>query len=376
VCRNFRLNCCGVSVCWARSQVRNSAAINARLLPAIDQLLVAGIKLGPNKKHEAINKILKLVPEWKRGDCWRRIRQLRRTPTLATARTAQDQNTPNNSPSHRAVSRPWLPEDDATLLDLAGYEPVDRIAERLNRSERDVRFRLGALGMSARVTDGRSQPALRKLLRMSRTRLRQLVADGMLRVRDARITRPSLASCCVRRSTVDPSSKSASSSGLSLPKGPCSWKRAAKVLNLEVGNVQKLISVGHLKLVDTFVTDRAFEEVCGRHGCAINMALIEPSTRNWLMKEYGVADPVDEKNLPRAQKHSLVVRARKCARKIAGNVYFRHVRHCALIKRPAEHKMPSGHSAIICTAHAAVFARSDGVPEGLARLPVAPPRSS
>jgi hypothetical protein len=149
------MNCCGgFCMLGAVEQVRNPAAINFRLLPAIDQLLIPGIKLGPNKKHEAINKILKLVPEWKRGDCWRRIRQLRRTPALAAANEAQDVNKASNGPSHRAVSRPWLPEDDAALLDLAGYEPVDRIAERLNRSERAVRFRLGALGMSARVTDG------------------------------------------------------------------------------------------------------------------------------------------------------------------------------------------------------------------------------
>ena len=45
----------------AVQQVRNQAAINPRLLPAIDQLLIAGIKLGPRKKHEAINKILQLV---------------------------------------------------------------------------------------------------------------------------------------------------------------------------------------------------------------------------------------------------------------------------------------------------------------------------
>jgi hypothetical protein len=62
---------------------RTQPPINPRLLPAIDQLLVAGIKLGPQKKHDAINKILELVPGWKRGDCRRRIRQLRRTPALA-----------------------------------------------------------------------------------------------------------------------------------------------------------------------------------------------------------------------------------------------------------------------------------------------------
>jgi hypothetical protein len=180
----------------AVEQVRNPAAINPRLLPAIDQLLIAGIKLGPNKKHEAINKILKLVPEWKRGDCWRRIRQLRRTPALARVATTENQEKAAcHGSSQRTVSRPCLPEDDERLLDLAGYEPVQRIAERLGRSVRAVRFRLGALGMSARVTDGWSQRALRKLLRMSRARLRQLVAGGMLRVRDPRITSASLAAC-------------------------------------------------------------------------------------------------------------------------------------------------------------------------------------
>ena len=309
--------------------VRNPDAINPRLLPAIDQLLIAGIKLGPNKKHEAINKILKLVPEWKRGDCWRRIRQLRRTPALAADAPQELKNMDENGSSHRAPSRPWRSEDDAKLLDLAGYEPVNEIAERLGRSERAVRFRLGALGMSARVTDAWSQRALRKLLRMSRTRLRQLIASGSLRIRDPRITRASLADCYAKRQCVDPSSTSSSSVLPSLPDGPCSWKRAAKILDLELADVQKLISSGQLKLVDTFVTDRAFEEFCRKHGEDINMALIDPSTRKWLVSEYGVPDPLEDKKLPRAQKHALIVRACKCGRRIAGNVYFRHVRHCS-----------------------------------------------
>jgi hypothetical protein len=107
--------------------VRNQAASNPRLQPAIDQLLIAGIKLGPNKKHEAINKILKLVREGKRGDCWRRIGQLRRTPAPTTVGTAPDLRKPaTNGSAHRPVSRPWLPEDDHKLLDWAGYEPVDK----------------------------------------------------------------------------------------------------------------------------------------------------------------------------------------------------------------------------------------------------------
>jgi hypothetical protein len=334
----------------AVEQVRNPSAINPRLLPAIDQLLIAGIKLGPNKKHEAINKILKLVPEWKRGDCWRRIRQLRRTPAFIPGTPQEVKKAPDNGPSHRAVSRPWLSEDDATLLDLAGYEPVDRITERLGRSERAVRFRLGALGMSARVTDGWSQRALRKLLRMSRTRLRQLVADGVLRVRDPRITASSLAAWRAKnRPVTDTTSAPSIEPETNFVEGSCSWKRAAKMLNLEVVDVQKLISVGRLKLMDTFVTDRAFEEFCRKPGSAINMALIDPSTRKWLVSEYGVPDRVEDKVLPRAQKHALIIRACKCGRKIAGNVYFRHVRHCKTMTQPCVRVPVSKAAAYVLT---------------------------
>lgn len=309
----------------AVEQVRIPVAINPRLLPAIDQLLIAGIKLGPNKKHEAINKILKLIPEWKRGDCWRRVRQLRRTPALATANPPSDAVSTKEGPSHHACSRPWFPDDDAKLLELAGYEPVNRIAEHLNRSELAVRFRLGALGMSGRVTDGWSQRALQKLLRMSRLRLRRLIASGMLRVRDPRITGASLACCRAKRECLDPSSPSILPN---LPEGACSWRQAAKFLNLEVAVVQKLVSAGKLKLVDTFVTDKDFEEFCRKHGSAINLALIDAPTKKWLVTEYGISDSVEEKKLPRTQKHTLVVRVCKCGRKIAGNAYFRHVRLC------------------------------------------------
>ena len=50
----------------------------SKQLAAIDQLLIAGIKHGPAKKREAINRVLELVPGWTRGDCWKRIKQLRR----------------------------------------------------------------------------------------------------------------------------------------------------------------------------------------------------------------------------------------------------------------------------------------------------------
>jgi len=307
--------------------VRSQAPVNSRLLPAIDQLLVAGIKLGPQKKHDAINKILELVPGWKRGDCWRRIRQLRRTPALAIPSTEQEVKNPENNRSlHRPFSRPWLKEDDERLLDLAGYEPVTKIAERLERSVRAVRFRLGALGMSARVKDGWSQRGLRKLLRVSRARLRYLTASGMLRVRDPRITGSSLAYLCDKNNINGNSNHRPRA--IIVEEYAYSWKQAAKLLGITVEDAQKLVAEGRLKLVDTFVTERSFEDFCRKHGNEINLSLMDPPTRKWLMGEYGISETADGKPIPRAQKHALVIRECRCGRRIAGNVYFRHVRHC------------------------------------------------
>src|SRR5437899_4683283 len=119
----------------------------------------------------------------------------------------------------------------------------------------------------------------------------QFSACGIVRARDPRITRASLATCCakIRCPVMDSTSSFAIASVPRLPEGPCSLKRAAKILDLEIVDVQKLISSGQLKLVDTFVTDRAFEEFCRKHGSAVNLALIDPSTRRWLVIEYGVA---------------------------------------------------------------------------------------
>src|ERR1700730_7991850 len=219
--------------------IRNQPAINPRLLPAIDQLLIAGIKLGPRKKHDAINKILQLVPEWKRGDCWRRIRQLRRTSALATPNAIQGWEQPaNNGSSPRPFSRPWLPEDDDKLLDWAGYEPVTKIAQRLGRSVRAVRSRLGAVGTCARVKDGWSQRGLRRLLRVSRARLRHVIASGMLRVRDPRVTASSWAFFCESNSPAGDTSAVHRSKAAIAEEDGYSWKRAAKLLAITVENVQ------------------------------------------------------------------------------------------------------------------------------------------
>ena len=309
----------------------NCPKIASGRLAVIDRLLTEGIKIGPALKRRAINKVLREFPEFTRGDCWQRIRRLRKTPELARLPERQHRHGGvHSSKADRRSPRPWTPADDDKLLNWAGYEPVDKIAQRLSRSVHAVRFRLCALGMSARVTDGWSLRALRKLLRVSPGRLRQFIGSGMLRVRDARVTANSLVAFCDRnRTSLDPLAAERISAAMAKKRDAYPWERAANLLGVAVAQVQSWIAAGQLKVLDTFVTDRSFEEFCKKHGAEISTALIDPATAKWLIEEYGVpALSAERRAVPRAQKHALVVRTCKCGRKIAGNVYFRHAKAC------------------------------------------------
>ena len=322
----------------ASSAGRNvQSKINPRFLPVIDRVLITGLKLGPPGKREAINKVLQLVPEWKRGDCWRRIRQLRRNPEVPEVEQHPRQKEWQDSsrPSCRPRSRPWTSAEDDRLLNWAGYEPVHKIAHRLGRSARAVRFRLGALGMSAKVSDGWSQRALRKLLRVSPAKLRYFIGTGMLRVRDPRVTTVSLLALCSRNGfSLDHSALERITAVLS-KQDACHWERAADLVGIAAEQLQTLICKGKLKVLDPFVTDRSFEEFCRKHGDQINMSLIDPATAKWLVSEYGVPPGGNGRQVSRAQKHALVVRTCKCGRKIAGNIFFKHVKHCRVLKQRA-----------------------------------------
>ena len=264
----------------------------SKRLAAIDQLLIAGIKQGPAKKHDAINRVLELVPDWKRGDCWHRIRHLRKAPGLAALEESHPDKAKRSSRTSAAphsAPRPWTPADDDKLLNWAGYEPVKKIAQRLGRSARAVRFRLGALGISARVTDGWSLRGLRKMLHVSPTRLRYLIGNGMLRVRDPRVSTSSLAVFCDQnRASLEPSVRDRVEAALLKGEDGYMWERAADLIGVTVSQVHSWICAGQLRVVDTFVTDRAFEEFCKKHGVEINTTLVDPATAKWLVKEYGV----------------------------------------------------------------------------------------
>ena len=303
-------------------------------LPELDRLLIAGIKHGPAEKRIAINRILQLVPQWNRADCWQRIRYLRNKPDLAkVAKEHVGANVDESEHRARPASpRPWTTADDDKLSNLAGYESVNKIAYRLGRSQRAVRFRLAALGISAKVTDGWSQRALGKMLRASPTRLRYFIGNGMLRVRDARISALSLAVFFDKMSSsLTASTAEAVECALANKANAFSWETVAGFLGVSQAQVQAWVSAGHLRVVDPFVSDRAFTDFCKKHGQELRNFLIDPPIANWLMKEYGVSELAAKGGVvTRARKHALVVRTCPCGRKIAGNGYFRHVRACRM----------------------------------------------
>jgi hypothetical protein len=321
----------------------NRAKINAKLLPAIDRLLIAGIRIGPAGKSAAINKVMQLVPEWTRGNCWRRLRQLRRLPEFATASAASVAAAESTEPEprYRGATRAWTTADDDRLLNWAGYEPVKKIALRLGRSEHAVRFRMAALGMSAKVTDGWSLRSFRKLLRVSPKRIRFLIGTGRLRVRDCRVTTGSFVDFLEsQRASLDSGAEERFVAAREKAEGGYSWERAAAILAVEIERIQSLICDGSLRVVDSFVTDRQFEEFCKKHGSEINLALLDRATAKWLVDEYGVPKPAGGEITAHSQKHVLAVRACKCGKKIAGNAYFRHVKTCEIAtstptRRPA-----------------------------------------
>ena len=313
----------------------NKATSKFRWLPELDRLLTTGVKHGPAARHDAINKVLKLVPELTRGDCWRRVRHLRRSselPALQEGHPSEASKKPKKTDSVRQLSsRPWTPADDDKLMTRAGYEPVAVIAQRLGRSELAVRFRLGALGASAKVTDGWSLRALQNTLRVSHATLRRFIADGALRTRDPRVSAHSVEAYREKfRASTEPSAVEKITAALARGDDGYSWERAADLLGISVAKVQTCISIGQLKVVNSFVTDRAFQDFCKQHGHEFNMALIDPAIRRWLVNEYGVPRPAESGNesVSRAKKHALVMRACKCGRKVAGNAYFRHVKAC------------------------------------------------
>src|SRR5215469_10219884 len=158
-----------------------------------------------------------------------RIRRLRRRLAVQGLQRAEKPTKANKRllPASRQSSRSWTAEEDNCLSNWAGYEPINKIAQRLGRSVRAVRFRLGALGKSAKLSDGWSLTQLRKLLRMSLAKVRYLIGTGMLRVRDSRITPESILALCRNNGLSLDNAASARIKELLNGLSACNWERAA-----------------------------------------------------------------------------------------------------------------------------------------------------
>jgi hypothetical protein len=95
--------------------------------------------------------------------------------------------------------------------------------------------------------------------------------------------------------------------------------------------VQAWIVEGKLKIMDGFVTERAFQDFCRKCGAELNSVLLGDEIRDWLADGYTLRLPTDKDagSVPSSERHALVTRqCAKCHRQMRGNVFFKHVKNC------------------------------------------------
>lgn len=352
---------------------------NSRVwLPEMDRVLLVGMKHGPEGVREATSRVLSLGAGLTRADCWKRLRFLRgkngagnypppRHWPLEVKEILRDgyleggekkrqalkavrrlyPGLPSNGPSRFARRQGWLPKltqirrrpwtqaEERKLWELAGYETAAKIGERLGRSEGAVRFRLKSLGLSVKVKDGWSFRALHEMLHVGPSKLRRLIAEGLLRVRDPRISSTSLTRLLDRRiasaNDAVEGGTSARTRGRLNQRRAYSWSSAAKVLGANLEQIRNWITSGELKIVDGFVTERAFQDFCKKPGSELNFGLLGDEVRDWLVEGYSMR-PVtgnDAAPIPGNEKHALIIRqCPTCRTPMRGNGFFRHVKTC------------------------------------------------
>lgn len=318
--------------------------------PEDEQILRKGYEVGWNGKREAVRELLKRHPGWQPHSIWRRAARLglvRRTLKKDRQRSRQ----------------PWTGDDDRVLLSLAGYKTVKFIAKVLHRSDSAIRYRLELLGKSSRVhLEGYSRAALARDLHLGSRTIQRLIVEGLLEVRDPRITKESLEALCrTGRLTCPPNEQrsptkrtttnlcgqeraSAASDGTTsgTHDNPAKlsrscrakriWAEVAEQFNVGAAVIEKLISNGLLKLCDARVTEKSLRRFCARYGATIKADFLDAETRNWLVGSMDYAPTTGNDmahGLESFRKHALVVRiCEHCGRAVRGNAFFRHTEKC------------------------------------------------
>ena len=315
-----------------------------------DQILRKGYEEGWNGKREAVRELLRRHPGWQPHSIWGRAAKLglvRKTLKKDRLRSRQT----------------WADDDDRILLTMAGYKTAKFIAKVLHRSESAVRYRLAVLGKSSRVyLEGYARRTLAQELHLGSRTIQRLVVQGLLEVRDPRITRKSLdeayntgrltrpldeqrprtdepaLSPRVEEDAGTPSNDSISAAQCDSSKLPRScrakgiWADLARQLGVHAGVIEHLVFLGALKLYDPRVTEKSLRKFCARYGALVKTDFLDVETRDWLSDSMDLA-PSAGKNEARGlevfRKHALVVRTcEHCGRAIRGNVFFRHNKGC------------------------------------------------
>ncbi len=375
----------------------------------VDQILRDGLKRGRKGSHAAIERILKLEPGLQRAELWQRIRQLKSPrpgqkyqrsswgpedekilrdgyqngwqgkreavrevlrrhpdwrPHLIWRRAAKLGLVRKTSQKVRHRSRQlWSDDDDRILLAMAGYKTAEFIAKALHRSENAVRYRLAVLGKSSRVhLEGYARRTLAQELHLGSRTIQRLIVQGLLEVRDPRITRKSLEKAPKvglltapvddqrlgttettmlppqeERAAAPPNDSISAAPGESskLPRPGRAkriWAVVARQLNLDPSEIEQLIFRGVLKLYDPRVTEKSLSRFCARFGALIESDFLDAETRDWLAGSMNLAPGAGKDKavgLEAFRKHARVVRTcEHCSRKIRGNAFFRHTKTC------------------------------------------------
>ena len=329
--------------------------------PTDDQILVKGYEDGWKGKREAVRELLRRHPGWQPHSIWSRAAKLglvRKCGQKTRQRSRQ----------------PWTEDDDRILLAMAGYKTSEFIGKALHRSENAVRFRLAVMGKSSRVhLEGYARRTLAKELHFGSRTIQRLIVQGLLEVRDPRITRKSLENACktgrltaslhdqlpdARESAAIPSeagtaptlstdSIPVAPSGPSKPPRSCRakriWADVARQLSVDASVIEQFIFRGALKLYDPRVTEKSLTRFCSRYGALIKSDFLDKETRDWLAGSMDLALSAGKDEAGRLEafrKHAEVVRTCEgCNRAIRGNVFFRHSKGCPQRNARSESKL-------------------------------------